>query len=43
MEDKFFGLADPVWGADNARAAFAELMALEDVADIRAFTERHQI
>ena len=43
MEDKFFGLADPVWGADNARAAFVELMALEDVADIHAFTERHRM
>jgi len=37
VEKKFFDLTVPVWGAQRAKALYAALLGLEEVADLRAF------
>ena len=37
VEKKFFDLTVPVWGAQRAKALYAALLGLEEVADLRTF------
>lgn len=38
VEQKYFDLTTPVWGAQRARWLYDALMALEEIPDLRAFT-----
>lgn len=38
LQEKYYGLTDPVWGHETAEKVHAKVMALEDVGDINEMT-----